>query len=519
MSVNSVAWLNANESQLKANELLREAKNGSTDAIRNICAGIHDSTAGRLGTNKAFIESIMNGADSETLAVIMDAYSEATGSEIYKDLDNELLYGDKGSVKDKLESAYQEIKGEEYTGWDDGKLSIGQKFSGMLDGLKNKALGIFGIAGGAIAAHFLGGLVSSGLTAVFGAATVATIGAVAAPVLLAVGAVTAGVLIYKGVKNAQKANEQMKNATTDDVAMNAVQKGTESIVDITEGAYLGYAPFKAASGAISSFANSANFHIGGLSQPAIAGAGAGGGSISIAAESAGALSLETGVVATGVGEVAVAAEGALAASAVANGTLQLATTGGGSDSSGEYTHWTTKGEGYNIIDLKESDDGSLLEVREFADRIEICDENGNCIETQYKESASGVNNTQTNSPDSILGNGTEVYSQQDGSIKVRNPQLSPTDQKESIIQAQNFKGRDLTNWDKYKEPFMKAACQPYIAGKQSGIKPIQGGLYKGKYTHEVWVAGSGGKGDYRLFGYLDENGIYIWELFEHSKLH
>ena len=111
-----------NLTQNQVYNLVQKAKNGSDSALDELCFGIYNATAGQLGTNKDYINKVLSSADSETLASIMDNYSEITGSEIYKDIENELLYTDKDNVINKLDKAYLEANGIEYTKDNDGKL-------------------------------------------------------------------------------------------------------------------------------------------------------------------------------------------------------------------------------------------------------------------------------------------------------------------------------------------------------------------------------------------------------------
>lgn len=48
---------------------------------------------------------------------------------------------------------------------------------------------------------------------------------------------------------------------------------------------------------------------------------------------------------------------------------------------------------------------------------------------------------------------------------------------------------------------------------QSGIKPLKGKPYKGKYTHEIKVKNKE-YGDYRIYGYKDSDGKMIFECFD-----
>lgn len=138
MAVNSIGWANKQESQVYAQNLLANVKNGNQDAIDSICSGIFDSTAGRLGTNETFVEEVINNADAEILTMIMDRYSEVTGSEIYKDIENDYSGKSERELIEKLENAYTSTKDEEYTGWNDGKLNNEQIAKNLHDIIYSK---------------------------------------------------------------------------------------------------------------------------------------------------------------------------------------------------------------------------------------------------------------------------------------------------------------------------------------------------------------------------------------------
>lgn len=241
--------INLNINQQKTYDLIQKAKSGDNSAIDELCNGIFDATSGQLGTNKDYLNVILSNSDSEILASIMDNYSEATGSEIYKDIENELAYSNKDEVIEKLSSAYEEVNGTQYTGDNDGKLTIEQTVKAVGKGAFKKTPSVLMTVGGVLLGKTaigacISGAAGSALTAVFGAGA-ATVATFAAPVLAAVGVVTAGVMIYKGVKQIAQAVKDGKNATTDDVAQNALEQGTQGAIDTGLGIFTGYQSAKA----------------------------------------------------------------------------------------------------------------------------------------------------------------------------------------------------------------------------------------------------------------------------------
>ena len=81
--------VNLNASQQKAYDLIQKVNNGDESAIDELCMGIFDATAGKWGTDEDFINQVLDSSDAECLAKIMDRYSDVTGSEIYKDIEND----------------------------------------------------------------------------------------------------------------------------------------------------------------------------------------------------------------------------------------------------------------------------------------------------------------------------------------------------------------------------------------------------------------------------------------------
>ncbi len=231
--------VNLNASQQKAYDLIQKVNSGDESAIDELCMGIFDATAGKWGTDEDFINQVLDSSDAECLTKIMDRYSDVTGSEIYKDIENDYSGKEEKRILNILDNAYVKEKGTKYTGDDDGKLSIQQTAKSIWNGIKDKALSIGLIAAGTVAAPAIASAAGTILTGIFGAAA-ATVAAVAGPVLAVVGIATAGYMIYKGVTQTVQAVEDAKNAKTDSAAMDAVESGTEGVIETAEGAYIGY---------------------------------------------------------------------------------------------------------------------------------------------------------------------------------------------------------------------------------------------------------------------------------------
>ncbi len=241
--------VNLNVNQQKAFELVQKAKSGDDSAINELCSEIFDATKGQLGTNSEYLDTVLTNSDNDTLAMIMDSYSEVTGSEIYKDIEDELFFSGKDEAIDKLSSAYKEATGDEYTGNNDGKLTIKQTASAIGKGLFKKLPSIATTIGGVLLGKSaigacISGAAGSALTTIFGAGA-ATIATFAAPVLATVGIATAGYMIYKGVTQTAQAIKEGQNATTDDKAQNAIEESTKGIIDTGLGVYTGYQSIRA----------------------------------------------------------------------------------------------------------------------------------------------------------------------------------------------------------------------------------------------------------------------------------
>ena len=65
---------------------IEQAKAGDENALTGICEQLHNSTAGRLGTNEGFVNGIFDNLDDDTLKEIILKYNDVTGSDIIKDI-------------------------------------------------------------------------------------------------------------------------------------------------------------------------------------------------------------------------------------------------------------------------------------------------------------------------------------------------------------------------------------------------------------------------------------------------
>ena len=95
--------------------------------IESYCNTLYNSTAGRIGTDENAVFDILNNSDDETLVKIMDSYSSVTGSELFKDIQNDFSGKTEKSLISKLEDTYLSVKGAKYTGDNDGLLNNKQK--------------------------------------------------------------------------------------------------------------------------------------------------------------------------------------------------------------------------------------------------------------------------------------------------------------------------------------------------------------------------------------------------------
>lgn len=129
------------KSVLLAQEQISRLANCKDDASRQeeinlICQNIYEKTAGRLGTDEDYVHTIFDNLDAETIASIMDSYSEATGSEILLDIQNDFSGKEEEGLISQLNDSYLKARKSQYTGDDDGRLTIGQKASAVWNALK-----------------------------------------------------------------------------------------------------------------------------------------------------------------------------------------------------------------------------------------------------------------------------------------------------------------------------------------------------------------------------------------------
>ncbi len=215
-------------------KLLESAQQGNQDAINLLCSEMYNATAGKLGTADEFVESLFNNATDEDLANIMDNYNAVTGSEIYKDIENDFSGKTEQNYINRLQTAYQNARETEYKGWDDGDLSIQDTASnfvtGVTDKVKEQVSGVvsavtehpvatFGVAGAITGACVIGG----------------------PAVVAGVGLFGLGTAIYGGIKAIGATITGMNNynnATTDAQAAEAMQDVGGSALEVGESAAL-----------------------------------------------------------------------------------------------------------------------------------------------------------------------------------------------------------------------------------------------------------------------------------------
>ena len=225
--------------------------NKDNNTIETLCSQIYSSTAGRLGTDEKSVFDIVNNSDKETLVKIMDSYSSVTGSELFKDIQNDFSIKDEQIIISELEDAYYSITGKSYTGDDDGLLNNKQKLKSIGNALKDKTESIASTAAicatpavfSAIASSSVGTAIATSI----GGTALAGVLAAAAPVLAVVGivgtAVGVGYGIYKaatGISDTIKSAEKYKNAKTDDEATKFYEQGTEGVIDTATGTVLAF---------------------------------------------------------------------------------------------------------------------------------------------------------------------------------------------------------------------------------------------------------------------------------------
>ncbi len=216
-------------------KILDSAEQGNTAAIELLCSELYNATADMHGTADEFVKSVLDNASDDILASVMDNYNKVTGSEIYKDFENDFSGKTEKDYLNKLEVAYKNAVGDEYSGWDDGDLSIqaGAKSfgEGVVENIKGQ----------------VGGLVSTVVEhPVMTAATAGVVGAacvIGGPVVVAgLGIAGVGTAIFGAVKAVGNTITNMNNynsAQTDNEAKEAMQDIGSSTFEVAENVVMG----------------------------------------------------------------------------------------------------------------------------------------------------------------------------------------------------------------------------------------------------------------------------------------
>ena len=199
-----------------AKKLVEATKTDNPEALSVLCEEIYNGTKGQLGTADEFISAVFNNSDDETLAKVLDTYKAATGSELYKNIQDDFGKKDEEKYLNRLANAYQNARGEEYLGWDDGDLSIQEGFSAFGSGAAGKvkeqisSVASFATKHPVAAAGVVGGAVAAAAAAAAFPVVAGVLGVIGIG-----GAVVGGVkAIGSGIQAYNKAN----NATTDQEA-------------------------------------------------------------------------------------------------------------------------------------------------------------------------------------------------------------------------------------------------------------------------------------------------------------
>lgn len=220
--------------------ILESAQQGNPAAIELLCSELHNATGDMWGTADEFVESVMNGASDEILTSVMDNYNRVTGSEIYKDFENDFSGKTEKNYLNKLSSAYQNVTGTEYAGWDDGELSLqdgaGSFAQGVVDKAKEQVSGVVST----VTEHPVATAAAVGGV---GAACLAAGAIVGAPVVAAaLGIAGLGGALYGAARAVGGAIEGMKsynNAQTDAQAQEAMGDVGGSALEFGENVVLG----------------------------------------------------------------------------------------------------------------------------------------------------------------------------------------------------------------------------------------------------------------------------------------
>ena len=220
--------------------ILESAQQGNPAAIELLCSELHNATGDMWGTADEFVESVMNGASDEVLTSVMDNYNRVTGSEIYKDFENDFSGQTEKNYLNKLSSAYQNVTGTEYAGWDDGELSLqdgaGSFAQGVVDKAKEQVSGVVST----VKEHPVATAAAVGGV---GAVCLAAGAIVGAPVVAAaLGIAGLGGALYGAARAVGGAIEGMKsynNAQTDAQAQEAMGDVGGSALEFGENVALG----------------------------------------------------------------------------------------------------------------------------------------------------------------------------------------------------------------------------------------------------------------------------------------
>ena len=220
--------------------ILESAQQGNPAAIELLCSELHNATDDMSGTADEFVESVMKSASDEILTSVMDNYNRVTGSEIYKDFENDFSGKTEKNYLNKLSSAYQNVTGTEYTGWDDGELSLqdgaGSFAQGVVDKAKEQVSGVVST----VTEHPVATAAAVGGV---GAACLAAGAIVGAPVVAAaLGIVGLGGALYgaaRAVGGAIEGMQSYNNAQTDAQAQQAMGDVGASTLEFGENVALG----------------------------------------------------------------------------------------------------------------------------------------------------------------------------------------------------------------------------------------------------------------------------------------